>query len=109
MDKYCPFCKIELITNGEYNDRYEDLGCTEKEDHVFIHRIQNKNIVKAKFGIIDVDNKFLWMILDFLNNTTTIWSSDHFNNKITISQAVVIDNFTPDKLMQKIKTIMTFA
>lgn len=113
MHKNCPFCQDKLVNNNSNNSlssRYEDRGCTKHVNHCFIHRVQDDNVVKVKIGLLDSDDKFFWMIIDYLDNSIKVWKTDvDYSNKINIPQTMVIDDFTHEKLLNKMKMMLTFA
>jgi hypothetical protein len=106
----CFICSKELSEKTAVPDRSEIFFICDssRDNHIHFHSYNNKGLSRLKVKL-PYNYYFLNLVVDYQNNTSEVWIDGKFDHRIIIKTTLVIDDLTPAKLCDKIKTILTFA
>lgn len=107
MKNICPICLKHLNESRRDNKDYVDYKChgDSDDDHFYVHRILNGDIIKIKFRIDD-----MYLKINFDEGFSQAWPIDSLiQDRVTVNHALELDFSDLEKIKSKIKTILTFS
>lgn len=118
-DKYCPLCTRKMKVNESHSvNGYYEFDCSsmsiideEKiypQDHFYVLRVTDEEFEKVLKVKLRLDD--LCLRINFDDNTSEIWVvGSQKNQKVTVPVTFFPSFNDPEKIKQKIRTLLTFS
>lgn len=114
MEKHaCPICHRDLTM--EHKITHINYHCYPPAvDHHYAKRVVRDNLTQIKVRYRDDSGKKFFFKIDYLTGITEIWSAASGQvidkeDRVKINQILDTDFTDKDKMIQKLKTYLTFA
>lgn len=108
-DNVCPICKEHLVPVDSSSNTYNDYHCTTGKNHFFAKRLAMGQLLKVKLRLPDQGNSYLYMKVNFDENSTQVWKKSSEKQRINIDHATSLDFSDIEKIKNKIKTYLLFS